>query len=393
MDLIKTGIKNIIRSKLRSVLTISGISIGILTLVIISSVGKIGEYNINNMLSGMGIESVMVSISKDSGKALGENAVDEIKKIKGVSEAVPLIMELASIKCGSDTEKAMLWGIDHTADKILGFDVIYGRLFSSADVAYKSNVCVIDEDLAKQTFGRSNIVGKKLRFLIGGAYKEFEVIGIVKSGMNTLQDLVSEIIPRFAYIPYTTMQKAYKRTTVDEIAVKLNDASQSDKISAKIKVKLNSKLQSQNAVNVNNLLKQKSQLSEIISAISLTLSVIAGVSLIVSALSITTIMLVGVSERTREIGIKKSLGATNFGIMLEVVVESILITIIGSAIGIFLGIFAVFTACKIFGISFIFDINFILLSFPVSITAGAIIGVYPAFKAAKLCPVEALRRE
>lgn len=393
MDLIKTGIRNIVRSKVRSILTIMGISIGILTLVIISSVGKIGTYNINNMLSQMGIESVMVSVSKDSGKSLSENSVEEIKSVKGVSEAVPLIMELASIKCGGDSEKAMLWGIDHTADKILGFDVIYGRLFSSGDIAYKSNVCVIDEDLAKQTFGRSNIVGKKLCFLVDGSYENFEVIGIVKSGMNTLQDLVSEIIPRFAYIPYTTMQRTYKRTTVDEIAVKLSDASQSDKVSAKIKSKLNSKLQSQNAVNVNNLLKQKSQLSEIISAISLTLSVIAGVSLIVSALSITTIMLVGVSERTREIGIKKSLGATNSDIMLEIVVESILITIIGSAIGIIFGIFAVFTACKIFGISFIFDINFILLSLPISITAGAIIGVYPAFKAAKLQPATALRQE
>ena len=393
MDLIKTGIKSIFRSKVRSYLTILGVCIGIFTLVIISSVSKIGTVGINNMLSQMGIESVMVSVNKQSGKSLTDSAVSTIKEISGVSEAVPLMAEIASIKSASGTNQSVLWGIGGSADKILSFEVLYGRLFSSGDISYQNRICIVDEDLAKACFGRSNIVGKKLRFLINGAYEEFEVVGVVKSGMNTLQSLISEIVPRFAYIPYTTMQNIYGRTTVDEIAVKLNSANESDKVSSKIKSKLNSKLKSTSAVNVNNLLKQKSQLNGIMSIISVTLTAIAGVSLLVSALSIMTIMLVSISERTREIGIKKSLGATNKDIMLEIVIESVFITLIGSTVGIALGIIAIIIACAVLNIDFIINTNFILVSLVVSMIAGAVIGVYPAYKAAKLRPVDALKRE
>lgn len=393
MELIKTGIKNIKKSKLRSALTILGVTIGIITLVIISSIGEIGTKEINLKLSQMGIESVMVSLSDESTKSLSEECIREIEEIDGVKRAIPLMAQVTRIDGAMGNSKVMLWGTNNRADEILTFEILHGRLLNMSDVVGGNNICVVDEELAKNTYGRSNIIGKKVRFLINGAYEEFEVIGVVKSGMNTLQGLISEIIPYFAYVPYTTVQSLMGRTSVDEIAVKLSDYSKSEQISEEIKVLLNEKLATENAIGVNDLLKQKSQLNGILSTVSFTLSSIACISLVVSALSIMTIMLVSVSERTREIGIKKSLGATDFDIMLEIVVESILITVIGSIIGLIIGLGLVFIASKLLNVEYIVNPSFIGVSLAVSMIAGAVIGVYPAYKAAKLRPVEALRRE
>ena len=393
MELIKTGIKNIRKSKLRSALTILGVTIGIITLVIISSIGEIGTKEINLKLSQMGIESVMVSLSDESTKSLSEECIREIEEIDGVKRAIPLMAQVTRIDGAMGNSKVMLWGTNNRADEILTFEILHGRLLNMSDVVGGNNICVVDEELAKNTYGRSNIIGKKVRFLINGAYEEFEVIGVVKSGMNTLQGLISEIIPYFAYVPYTTVQSLMGRTSVDEIAVKLSDYSKSEQISEEIKVLLNEKLATENAIGVNDLLKQKSQLNGILSTVSFTLSSIACISLVVSALSIMTIMLVSVSERTREIGIKKSLGATDFDIMLEIVVESILITVIGSIIGLIIGLGLVFIASKLLNVEYIVNPSFIGVSLAVSMIAGAVIGVYPAYKAAKLRPVEALRRE
>ena len=393
MELIKTGIKNIRKSKMRSTLTILGVTIGIITLVIISSIGEIGTEQINIKLSQMGIESVMVSISDESSKSLSEECVKTVKQIDGVKEAIPLMAQVTRMEGALGNSKTMLWGTDNQADEILTFEIIHGRLIEPSDVSYRKNICVVDEALAVNTYGRSNIIGKNVRFLVNGAYEQFEVVGVVTSGMNTLQGLISEIVPYFAYVPYTTVQALSGRTSVDEIAVKLSDYSKSEEVSKTIKETLNTKLATENAIGVNDLLKQKNQLNGILGTVSLTLSLIACISLVVSALSIMTIMLVCVSERTREIGIKKSLGATDFDIMLEIVVESVLITVIGSIIGITLGCTLIFIACKILNVEYMLNLNFIGISLAVSMIAGAVIGVYPAYKAAKLRPVEALRRE
>ena len=161
---------------------------------------------------------------------------------------------------------------------------------------------MIDEELARESYSRSNIVGKKVNVEINGIMHEYEVIGVVKNGVNVLQSMLGNVIPAFVYIPYTTFQNASARSYFDQIAVKLYDSNVN--VSGKIETAIIAGNSNRTAVNVENLLGQKDALSSILDIVTIILTFIAGISLLVSGLSIMTVMMVAVSERTREIGIK-----------------------------------------------------------------------------------------
>lgn len=390
-DFIKKALVNIFRSKLRSFLTIAGISIGVLSVVVISSIGEVGTHTINSELGNMGIDSVMVSSGLDFG-VMSTDEVEAIRTVEGVQSAMPLMAELSQCRLIDTVTRCMVWGVDQNANRIISLESIHGRLVDRGDLLSNNNVCVIDESIAMEAYQRTNVIGKKINVYIGGGYKEFEIIGVVKSGVSTLQNLLSDIIPCFVYIPFTTMQGMTGRASFDQVAVKLSDNSGNSDTPELIKQTL-SKLNGGTPINVNNLLKQKQQLNGILGIVSVVLSVIAGISLIVSGLSIMTVMLTSVSERTREIGIKKSIGATNKDIMLEFVLEAIMLTMIGSIIGISIGVGLSALGCIIMGTGVLLNFSLIAFTFIFSLVMGLMFGAYPAYKAAKLKPIDALRYE
>ncbi len=390
-DFIRKALVNIFRSKLRSFLTIAGISIGVLSVVVISSIGEVGTHTINSELGNMGIDSVMVSSGLDFG-VMSADEVEAIRTVEGVQSAMPLMAELSQCRLIDTVTRCMVWGVDQNANRIISLESIHGRLVDRGDLLSNNNVCVIDESIAMEAYQRTNVIGKKINVYIGGGYKEFEIIGVVKSGVSTLQNLLSDIIPCFVYIPFTTMQGMTGRASFDQVAVKLSDNSGNSDTPELIKQTL-SKLNGGTPINVNNLLKQKQQLNGILGIVSVVLSVIAGISLIVSGLSIMTVMLTSVSERTREIGIKKSIGATNKDIMLEFVLEAIMLTMIGSIIGISIGVGLSALGCIIMGTGVLLNFSLIAFTFIFSLVMGLMFGAYPAYKAAKLKPIDALRYE
>ena len=393
MEIIKSGFRNIFKTRVRSSLTILGVSIGVITLVIISSIGEIGTRAINDELLNMGVESVMVNVRDSSSKSLTTYNAEELEKIDGVREAIPLTCSISRISMARHSTDCMLWGVDNRAEHIISMNVLYGRLVNREDVSKNKKVCVIDEGLALNTYQRSNVVGKTIKIDFGGVYEDFEIIGVVESGMSSLQNLLSSFVPNFAYVPYTTVQTLCGRTSVDRIAVKLDSEADKEVIFSRISKAMDSALCSENSVAVNNLIKEKKQLDNILGIATTALSLIAGISLVVSGFSVMTIMLVSVSERTREIGIKKAIGAKNRSILAEIITESGLITLTGSVFGIAVGIILTFAGCLIFGVQMILNIKLILLSVAVSFVAGALFGAYPAYKASRLSPVEALRSE
>lgn len=385
------SIKNILCNKSRSMLTMVGICIGAMSVVIISTISATGTNEVNSQLINMGIDSVMVQVNKNvDDVVLSDEDIDEIKNISGVKDAMPLMSSITQSYLLNYTVDCVAWGIDKSADELISLKAKYGRLITNHDILSNSKVAVIDENIALQSYGRGNVVGKKVRIFLGGTFHEYEIVGVAESGITNLQSILSNIVPSFVYIPYSTMQVDTGRKNFDQIAVKLKPSEDNEQIISTVESHLNNIYNKENAISAYNLLQQKGQLESIMDMITIVLSSIAGISLVVSGLSVMTAMLASVSERRREIGIKKSIGAKNSDIYKEFISESLILSLTGSAVGITFSILFLKLLAFLFRISIVFDWQIIMILIVSSAVIGIIFGAYPARKAAKMEPVKAL---
>ena len=386
---LRRTIKNIRRGKGRSLLTVCGVAVGVFAVTVISGIGSVGTEQVTSAMVTMGINSALVDSTE--GITLTEEDVAAFGRLEGVDKAMPLMAAVSQSRLLETNLDCYAWGVDQDAKDIISIEAVHGRLISERDVENHAAVCVIDEVLATESYGRSNIVGKKIRLLLAGGYYEFEIIGVAKSGMSGLQSMMSGIIPDFVYIPYSTMQDISGKTTFDKIALLLDSNNADEALTDTLTEKVNQIKDSKNGLTITNFQSQKGQLSNILGIITTALSLIAGISLVVSGITVMTTMLVSVGERTREIGIKKSIGAKSSDIMLEFLLESVLLTSVGSVVGAAVGLAACGVGCMVMELPFAVPVEAVAAALAFSVVMGAVFGAYPAAKAARLNPIEALR--
>lgn len=392
-ECIKQSLRVIGKSRLKAFLTVGGIAIGVSSVVIISSIGEMGKSAVDNQLTDMGMDSFVVTGTESNFDGLWEKDLETLKSVPDVRNAMPLINYFTEISSRGENSPAMIWGVNEDADDVIELKTVSGRLINKSDVLSARKVCVVDEQIAMNRYKRNTIVGKEIGISINGRVENFEVIGVVSNGVNLLQNMFGDLVPSFVYIPYTTLSEETNNRYFTQIAVKLDDETDSDTAFNALSHAVLCQRDEKTEIRVENLLKQKSQMNKIADITSKALSIVAGISLVVSGLSVMTVMLVSVKERTREIGIKKSIGAKNSDILTEFLTESVLITLIGGIIGLLSGL--VFSALAGFitglpsfmGIEGIFFVLFFVM------VIGAVFGAYPAYKASRLSPVEALRSE
>jgi len=380
------------RSRTRSVLTMSGIAVGVFSVVLISVIGSVGTEQVSQTLVTMGVDTLLIQPADNAvSVTLTDKELTAARRIEGVSDAMPLMASTTEAKMLGRRLDCFVWGVDRSADKLISLEAMHGRLITNADTAAKARVCVIDEQFALETYGRSNVTGKKLRMFLGGKYHEFEIVGIAKSGLSSLQGMLTNIMPGFMYVPITTMQSLCGRHTYDKIAVKLENAESDPSAARRITDTLCELSGVTDGYVCNNLLAQREQLTDIMGIVTAALSLVAGISLVVSGISVMTTMMMSVAERTREIGVKKAIGAKNSDICAEFLTESVLLTLLGSAVGIIAGLLAAALGCIIARVPFSANLSSLLVSAIASAAIGAVFGAYPAVKAAHLSPAEALR--
>ncbi len=380
-------ISDILRGRGRTILTISSIAVGIFAVMIISAIGKIGTGKINRSLDEMGINSVLV----ESGGAvsLSDEDVTALSTVKGISKAMPLMASVTTCELISDNVVCMAWGVSNNADEIISLKALHGRLINESDIKATERVCVVDREIALQTYGRENITGKTININIGGKYESFRIIGVATSGLSGIQGTINEVVPYFVYLPYTTVQNISGRTDYDKIALLTKGAEDTaviDRVSECME-----KRKGTDKILVNNLLNQRNTLNQILSVATGALGVVAAISLVVASMSVMTAMLVSVSERKREIGIKKSLGAKNSRIVAEFLAESVIISVSGSIVGIVCAIGVTAVMCLALGEVPVFEWDKALQSLSVAVLIGMLSGGYPALKAARMKPVDALK--
>ena len=375
--------KNIVLKIKRSFLTVCGIAVGVFAVVVISAVGDIGENLVDGKLKSMGMESIIVS-SQNGG--LQENDVEQLKSMDFVENAMPLMsVTLKQIMPDDNETDRMLWGVDENADEVIELKVVSGRKINAGDLISHSKVCMIDRDVAEETYGTADITGMKITLGFGNMSEEFEAVGVVDNGVSMLQSSLGGSIPSFVYIPYTTFSDISQKNDFDVIAVKAQANINTEK---SIEKKLSDNLRT---VEVSNLLTQKKQLTSLMKVVSCSMTAVAGISVIISGISSMTAMMSAVNERTREIGIKKAIGARKTDIISEFLGESLLISVSGGVFGGGLGILTVITGCILFDIDLYINPVSVLSVIIFSTVTGVIFGIVPALKASSLNPVVAIR--
>ena len=393
MEMLRYACQDLFRRRGQMALTACGIAIGVYSVLVIATIGQTGQAVIDRELQKMGFDCIAVSVSDKTLGQMDEGILENIRNMEEVELAAPLITSFGQVVMREYIGDAVVCGIDPSAAFIMEILLKNGRFLQKGDIAGAEDVCLVDDSLAQAYYKRDNIVGKKLSLTVNGVERELEVVGVVSSDQSTLKNIVGNYIPAFVYLPYTTCQKFFGRETVDQVFVRISEEKDPLAAGTAITEALNRIAGYTNLYRFEDLAAQKERIHSIVSSVTAVLAAIGAVSLIVSGLSIMTIMMVSVRDRTREIGVKKAIGATEWDILSEFLIESLILALLGSLLGALGCAVTAMIAGLFTGITFVLNLQLFLGVALLSSVAGGIFGIYPARLAAKLRPVDALRHE
>lgn len=395
LESIVSAFSSVFSNKMRSILTMLGIIIGISSVIMITSIGGGVKQSTTEQFSQMGLDAIVVSVKSGTELKYGDYLTrdDEatLKLSENVTYVSPYYMSSASskLKNPNETKRASITGTTYEYMYTQPVEMYYGRFIIDIDDKNKSEVAVIDEKFAESIFGTEDAVGQKVTFSFRNASKTVDVIGICKSTYyGPFYDG-----PATVYMPLSTLMDYNGATTVSGYYLAVKDKDKADTTVNEIARLLEIKHRNKDKYNIQNLMLQADIMGNVMGYLTTFIALVAGISLLVGGIGVMNIMLVTVTERTREIGIRKSLGATNGNIKFQFLIEAMILTLIGGIIGLITG----FTGGSVLGgfidISPVLSPGAVILTVTVSSAIGLIFGVYPASKAAKLDPIDALRYE
>jgi len=392
------SIQAIWSNKLRSILTMLGLIIGISSVVTIVSLGNATQTAIEEELSSLGINSIYIYHDRQETIKPSESlSIDDMKYVEKTFEdtvlyVTPNIEEYGTILSDIEETGLMLSASTLNTDEAEDLTLVEGRFLNEFDISgYKRHI-VIDSDLAEILYGSTTAVGNKVLVTARKATSAYQIVGVYEN-KETLEGFSESR----AYMPYTTMDMMFKlQGQIGGLKVTF-DPSVED-INVEIQYIVTAIERYNRNIGEGKYVTFSAEdfiesVNETLGMLTLFVSAIAGISLVVGGIGVMNIMLVSVTERTKEIGIRKALGAQYTDIMLQFLIEAITISIIGGMIGsIFGGIFTHFGG-KLMKMNAVMSMNSLLLAVVFSVSIGLFFGIYPANKAAKLDPIEALRHE
>lgn len=390
----KNAFRHLGRKGLRTFLTMSGIMVGVLMLFLIAVISDTGVQILQDEMDSMGMNGLSVSTANaDIGSTkLTVDHLNAISEVASVEAAMPLAIEYGSTTLRDLSIKSVICGIGSGAKHIISLELLHGRLLRDSDLNGHELVCVVDEALAKEIYQRENIVGKTIGLVIDGATVDFTVVGVTAAGSNLLKNFTG-YIPSMVYIPYTTLQSLTGKSKFNQIAVRVDPQADTEVVRVSIERALDRASGKKGLFKAENLSNQREQLGRIMTMIQWVFALIGAVSLIVSGVGIMTTMLAAVNERTKEIGIKKAVGASRRHILAEFLAESAGITLLGGLLGLGIGLAGTAIASLWLPVEVVISWSTTAWILAFTVFIGALFGAYPAVKASRLQPVDALRAE
>ena len=402
-EYIKIALMNIRNNKGRSILTMLGIIIGISSVIMIISIGNGMRQEINselNSIAGGQIALYTNSSVEGNDVSFTEEDFDLIKEkvdhVKGVTANYGV---WGTVNAKKGHFEAVVRAGNEALQYIAATEpIVKGRYFNEVEALNGSKVCVISEASAKMLFGTTDVVGMSLETTVWNYTQELKIIGVRADNQSTLINMLGGDGGYVsAEIPMSTLASCFGFFTEEFdqfyiLAEKPEYSAQVAEDSMRL-MELKHKVRGENKIMMESFSDYTATYDSILNVITLFISFVAAISLMVGGIGVMNIMLVSVTERTREIGIRKSLGARTKSILLQFLAEAGIITLLGGIIGIILGVMGAFGVCAVANITPQVKVSTVIFASVFSCGVGIFFGIYPARKAAKLSPIEALRHE
>ena len=384
-NILKGSLRNIVNNKLRSLLTMLGLVIGIASVIILVGIGNGTSSSITSQVQSLGTDVLILNINS-SDYYIDYNDIDNILKIDNVDVVAPYKTVSSTVsRLGTTSTRASIIATTPSYFDTLGLTISAGRLLSEIDVENYSKVCLIGDDMAEEIFSLTNPVGQSIK--IDG--DNYTVIGVLTAQGTSFGSNIDDMI----LIPFSTAKYLGSDTSINNMYIKVEDDDLIDDTTSLLESYIENNVGiDSDYFSVSSQDSMLSTMDNINNTLSLLLGGIASISLIVGGIGVMNVMLVSVTERTKEIGIRKALGAKRNDILVQFLTEALVLCLVGGLIGVIVGISGGLLLDKM-GYTFSPTIFIVFIAFLSSALIGTIFGIFPASKASKLNPIEALRAE
>ncbi|MBP0725435.1 ABC transporter permease [Bacillus sp. RG28] len=382
------ALRSIRGNKIRSFLTMLGIIIGVSSVIVLVSISKASSNQISSQIGALGTNLISVNFFGSNSNSSNYTLEDaqELSKIAGVKEIAPVVSSSVTIKKDRTSSNVSLIGTNAAYETVKNTNVTAGRFISDIDDENRSKVVVLGANTAETLFGIGNPVGQSVQ--INGT--SFTIIGVLKSSGSSLGSSGDDLV----ILPLSIAQRVIQDTNIGSVYISAKSTSDVNFVKNSIESNLATHFGGKtDGFNVSTQEDLMQTMNSVTNTMTLLLGGIASISLLVGGIGIMNIMLVSVSERTKEIGIRKAIGAKRGDILTQFLIESVVLSSLGGIIGVGLGmlltkVFAVFMSTTV-----TFSLSVLLMSFLFSFVIGVVFGVFPAYKASNMRPIQALRFE
>lgn len=401
-NLIKISFKSILKSRMQSLLTTLGIIIGVSAVIIMVAIGKGAQADIEDQINSLGSNLIIIlpGISKSGGVSRGAgsfnrftlNDVEKLEKEATLIKAIsPIVRSGGQIIGGGNNWNTTVSGVSSKYLEIRDWELLDGDFFTERDILSRAKVAILGKEVADNLFPNTDPIGEKIRI----RNVPFKVIGVLEEkGQGTMGSSNDDLI----LAPSTTvLSRLAGGRFIHSIFVSANSVEQIDEAQEELRILMREAHKIEYGEDDDFVIKNQTEITEAASesskVMTLLLGSVAGVSLIVGGIGIMNIMLVSVTERTREIGIRLSIGARERDILIQFLMEALVLSLVGGIIGIIISMGVVFILNEYTTQTAIIDPTIIIIAVLFSGAVGVFFGFYPAQKAARLNPIDALRYE